>query len=273
MIHTLFEYIKKPTMYALSSSEFWNDSYISKNMLRTHLDPNIDAASRNFKFIDQSVKWLNSIAPVETHPNVLDLGCGPGLYADRLNSLGYQVTGIDFSKRSIEYAKKTNKNNEYIYMNYLEIEYENQFDLIMIIYCDFAVLKPTDRKKLLKKIYKALKPGGKFIFDVFTSVYYKDKYEQTSWAYIEKNGFFNKEPHLCLEAHHIYENNVRLNQYLIIDENGHIDNYLIWDTFFTKETILQEIRNLGFNSIEFYSNVCGYKFREDSETMCLVLNK
>jgi len=40
---------------------------------------------------------------------------------------------------------------------------ENEFDMIMMIYCDFGVLSSDERNQLIEIIYKALRPGGVFI--------------------------------------------------------------------------------------------------------------
>ncbi len=42
---------------------------------------------------------------------LLDLGCGAGIYSELLYDKGFSVTGIDFSKRSIEYAQNHAKRN------------------------------------------------------------------------------------------------------------------------------------------------------------------
>ena len=38
--------------------EFWNDEYISEQMLKAHLDPEFDGASRKLDFIEKSVAWI-----------------------------------------------------------------------------------------------------------------------------------------------------------------------------------------------------------------------
>lgn len=52
--------------------------------------------------------------------------CGSGLYAARLAKLGANVTGIDFSKNSIEHARKVAAGEglriQYTLRNYLEFE-------------------------------------------------------------------------------------------------------------------------------------------------------
>ena len=74
--------------------------------------------------------------------------------------------------RSIEYAveqaKSNHKDIKYVYMNYLDIDYENEFDFVTLIYCEFGVLPTAERAKLLIKIRKALKKDGFLILDGFT---------------------------------------------------------------------------------------------------------
>ena len=109
----------------------------------------------------------------------LDLGCGPGLYSENFFGKGFDVTGIDFSENSINYAKEQaavfGYPINYLCKDYLEIDYENEFDVVSLIYGDLCVLSHQDRDKLLKKVYKALQPDGYLIFDVFTKYYLKKR--------------------------------------------------------------------------------------------------
>jgi 2-polyprenyl-3-methyl-5-hydroxy-6-metoxy-1,4-benzoquinol methylase len=118
-------------LWQRSDGPFWDDEHISKGMLEAHLNPDWDAASRKHSFIGASVKWLSGVIPAKG--KILDLGCGPGLYAKRLSDVGYDVTGMDFSKRSIAYAKSRDAKTEYIYKNYLELDYNAIFDAVVLI--------------------------------------------------------------------------------------------------------------------------------------------
>jgi SAM-dependent methyltransferase len=206
---------------------------------------------------------------------LLDLGGGPGLYAERFSSVGYTVTGVDFSKRSIEYAKEQtllNKSNiEYHYQNYLTIDYVEQFDVITVIYCDYAALSITDRLTLLRKVYQALKPKGKFIFDVFTPLMRKN--ESSEWYYSE-GGFYSEKPHVCLESVYQYddEDKTELRQSIVITEDT-VHCYNVWDHFFTKEALVSEIQPTGFSAFEFYGDVAGKEFSDTGETICGVFKK
>lgn len=276
MFNELKKYITKPRLYTPSTNKFWDDEHISKGMLEAHLNPDLEAASRKHEFLDKSVNWISKIALSSQYKLLLDLGCGPGLYAERFKNAGYCVTGMDFSKRSIEYAKEQtliNKSNiEYHYQNYLTINYIEQFDVITLIYCDYAALSFMDRLTLLKKVYQALKPGGKFIFDVFTPV--MRKAESHLWQYSDKGGFLSEKSHICLESVYQYddEDKTELRQYIIITEDA-VNCYNIWDHFFTRDALLSEIQAIGFSTFEFYGDIAGKEFSQTGETICGVITK
>ena len=92
---------------AYTTPEFWDDPHISAQMLAHHLDPATAAASRPHAFIDASVDWLRSVLGLGPGSRVLDLGCGPGLYAVRLARRGVRVLGVDASARSLAHARLT----------------------------------------------------------------------------------------------------------------------------------------------------------------------
>jgi SAM-dependent methyltransferase len=276
MFKELIEYAKKPELYASGSDVLWDDEHISKGMLEAHLNPNSDAASRNHKFIDDSVAWITQISPPSKYRKLLDLGCGPGLYAERFNKVGYDVTGIDFSKRSINYAKEQSVLNnsviDYKYQNYLSLNYVERFDVITLIYTDYCVLSKVDRLKLLKIVHQALKPNGKFVFDVSTPA--KLTNESRTWSYHENGGFFSDKPHIHLSAIYQYksDNETELAQHIIISGEG-IKSYNIWHHFFTKEKLLSEIRPMGFRDFKLYGDVAGKEYADDGELICAVLTK
>lgn len=92
------------------------------------------------------------------------MGCGPGLYTEKLAEQGHDVTGIDFSTNSIQYAKqnsiKKGLDIKYYHQNYLELDLPlESYDLVYMVFTDFAVLLPeatsdTDLP-LLSKCFKA----------------------------------------------------------------------------------------------------------------------
>lgn len=279
MITNLIPFLNKPNLDSITSSLYctlWDDEHISKGMLESHLDPDNDGATSNHKFVAKSVQWIAEIAPPKQYAKLLDLGCGPGIYAEQFAKAGYSVTGVDFSKRSIRYAKEqtaiNGSNIEYHYQNYLTIDYTEQFDVITIINKDYAALSIADRITLLKKVYQALKPNGKFIFDAFTPKMRHN--ESRSWQYFKNGGFFNEKPHLLLEAVYQYDDDdkTEIRQHTVINDEA-VKCYIVLDHFFTKELLISEIQPIGFNNFEFYDDIAGKEYSGTRETICGIFTK
>ena len=62
----------------------WNDPEFSQRMLREHLDQSHGAASRQRPEILRLVDWLWQQLDLTPGARVLDITCGPGLYAVEL---------------------------------------------------------------------------------------------------------------------------------------------------------------------------------------------
>jgi SAM-dependent methyltransferase len=273
---TLLNILKhRPALYEPNEFKFWDDEHISKGMLAAHLDPEMEAATRNPDFVRRSVRWIAGFAR-ESNPKLLDLGCGPGIYAELFVEAGFDVTGIDISRRSLAYAReqsgKKGSRIDFINSDYRGIDYDSVFDIVTLIYCDFGVLNPEDRAALLKKIHKALKPGGRFVTDVCALRFYEDRPESTRWS-IEDSGFWSADPHVCLHAFLRYdETNTYADRYIVAEKDT-IRYFNIWNHRFSKEELLADMTNAGFASANFFRNVAGDAYKDESDTICAVANK
>lgn len=251
---SLFALLQKPPLYQKSEAEFWNDTYISQQMLQAHLDPDFEGASRRKKFIEQSAAWIQEVVPPDKYTNLLDIGCGPGLYAEEFTKEGYQVTGVDFSRRSIDYAIQSAKDAglaiTYLYKNYLSLHLDQKFDFCTLIYCDYGALSTDDRAAVMKTVYEHLKPGGMFLLDAFTKAKFQKFEEGKTWNLCTGNGFWREEAHLEISGSYKYQDCVTLKQTLILTEQETIP-YYIWDTYFTKEMLTDEAERAGFRVCTF----------------------
>lgn len=276
MLNKLCMYLERPEVYKESKVNFWNDEYISKQLLKAHLDVDFEGASRSLDFINDSVDWIVKVASPDRYPNLIDLGCGPGLYAERFAQKGYKVTGIDFSERSINYAQNRNEeknlNITYLFQSYLNMNYNEEFDIATLIYCDYGALSTKNRSILMENIYKGLKPGGKLILDVFTVNKYNDFKEIRTWEINENGGFWSSKRYMCLQDNCKYSDYNTLEQTLVVtEENENV--FYVWNKYFSKESFFVEVKDIGFKSIEVFNNVKGETYSDDSMTMCIVLQK
>lgn len=96
---------ERPEPWTPGEARFWDDPHIATQMLAAHLDPGTPPASRPPKVVEASVAWIVDRLGLQSGDRLLDLGCGPGLYARRFASRRIRVTGIDISAGPIEHAK------------------------------------------------------------------------------------------------------------------------------------------------------------------------
>ncbi len=257
-IKKLINTVQKPKIYTPGTALMWVDEYISTQLLATHLSQEVELASRKETTISSTIEWiLNKV--VGDRLNILDLGCGPGLYTEKLAERGHLVTGMDFSSNSIQYAKESGTRNKldisYIQQDYLKLEEENRYDLILLIFTDFGVLTPDQRDTLLGNIYRALKPGGTFVFDVLNENSEVQESASKNWELAEK-GFWRNHPYLALTESFYYEKQkVTLSQHIIIDEDGETEVYRFWIHTFSHSDLGEIMSSAGFNTVECYDNI------------------
>jgi 2-polyprenyl-3-methyl-5-hydroxy-6-metoxy-1,4-benzoquinol methylase len=269
---------KRPEPFEFyTADKLWTDEHISKKMLEFHLDENIDVSSRNKKFIENSVKWIVNNFSINSNSFICDFGCGPGLYSTRFAEQGARVTGIDFSKRSIDYAKNIAKENgltiDYINQNYLEYDTDKQFDLITMIMCDYCALSPSQRENLLKIFHKLLKPGGSVLLDVYTLEAYQKRKEQSVYEINLLNGFWSdKKYYGFVNTFKYEEQKVVLDKYTIVEENKHRVIYN-WLQYFSPESLIEELEKGNFIIQDQYADVSGSPYNSQNDEMAVVLKK
>ena len=278
-LNKLITNTQKPNLYEPGTAIMWTDEHISKQLLQVHLNENVDLASRKPETIKNTVDWILEKSGGQKL-NIFDLGCGPGLYSTILAEKGHNVTGVDFSENSIDYAKNKAKEDgleiNYIRSNYLELELpEQSFDLVLLIYTDLGVLLPEDRTKLLGFIHRVLKPGGTFIFDVLNDEELSNKVTPKNWEVAEA-GFWNPEPYLALSESFLYEQEkVILYQHQVVDENDKLDVYRFWTHFFAHSDLKKLLAENEWQDIEFCEDVLsgGDLFSGEHVTFTVVRKK
>lgn len=278
----MFEELKKintrPKPFEFyTARDLWTDEYLSEQMLSYHLNEDVDLSSRNARFINRSVEWIVSHFKVEPGLKIADFGCGPGLYTTKLAQRNADVTGIDFSKRSIQYAldvaTKEGLEIKYVNQNYLEYETDNQFNLIIMIMCDYCALSPTQRRTMLKKYYEMLEPGGSVFLDAYSLLAFDERIEGAIYELYQLNGFWSPDEYYGFLNTFKYENEkVILDKYTII-ESARTRTIYNWLQYFSKDSLKMEFELCGFTVENFYSDVAGTPLKPEFKEFAIVAKK
>ena len=260
-----------------TARDLWANEHTSKRMLAFHLNDNIDVSSRRIDFINRSVEWIAAHFSVDAETNIADFGCGPGLYAERLAQRQATVIGIDFSKRSIEYAKEVARrqglNIHYVNQDYLEYETTDSFDLILMIMCDFCALSPAQRRTMLGKFLSILRPGGAVLLDVYSLAAFDQRKETATYEANLLDGFWSPHKYYgFLNTFKYDDESVVLDKYTIVDPSGARTVYN-WLQYYSPDALEREFVGAGFAIEEFYSDVAGSLFDPEGAEFAVVARK
>ncbi len=260
-----------------TASDLWTDEHTSEQMLKYHLKEDVDLSSRNTDFIDRSVEWIISHFGIGAGTKVADFGCGPGLYTTRLAQKQADVTGIDFSERSIQYARevatKEGLSIRYVNQNYLEFETHDRFDLMIMIMCDFSVLSPEQRRTMLTKFHRFLKQGGSVLLDVHSLNMFEQREETAVYGINTLDGFWSAKRYYGFVNTFKYEREkVVLDKYTIIEADRTRTIYN-WFQCFSPETLEREFVECGFTIEQIFSDVAGKPFDSKGNEFAVVARK
>jgi SAM-dependent methyltransferase len=177
----------------------WNEPAFSRRMLREHLSQAHDMASRRAAVIEQHVAWIEGEVLQGRRAKILDLGCGPGLYANRLATHGHTVTGIDFSPASIEYARAHGQPGaRYIEGDVRAVDFGSGYDLAMMLFGELNVFRPEEARLIVEKAHVALVEGGMLLLEAHTFECVRRLGQAPATWYSAENGVFADGPFVCL---------------------------------------------------------------------------
>lgn len=125
----------------------------------------INGMKPSHRFVEKPM--MKSMLPDLKNKKILMLGCGTGEESKLLEAFGAsskQLIGIDLSNKSIEIAKNTYPDIEFVVGDMNNLPFENEcFDFV---YSSLAIHYNATPEKTYKEVYRVLKSDGLFLFSV-----------------------------------------------------------------------------------------------------------
>lgn len=248
-------------------------------MLAEHLTQAHDLASRRSHIIGKHVEWIHEALLQATAARVLDLGCGPGLYSNRLAALGHTCIGIDYSPASIAYAM-SNAAQDHLTATYLQSDirtatFAPNVDLAMLLYGELNVFSQQDATNILVKAHQALLPGGKLLLEPHTRAsLIPDPASEMTW-FSSPGGLFSPTPHIVLTEQQWDDATsiVTRRHYIIDAATNAVTRYAQSLQAYTTEQYVQLLKETGFDGIEIFSGLAHDRIEPMPELQAIVAHK
>lgn len=258
----------------------WNDPDFSRRMLREHLDESHGAASRVTAEREQQLAWFWSRLGFHAGARVLDLTCGPGLYAVALAERGADVTGVDFGPASIAHARElaaaAGVTGRCCFVEADVRAYEPEtgaFDAVLFLYGQLAVFPRKAARQLLRKTAKALKPGGGLLVELLEQERVDKK--NSTWWFSDDTGLWGDAPFLNLGERFWYaEEKLSCERYYTLHlETGRLDEVILCDQTYSVDEMVEMMRQAGFARVEVYPAWDGLEIDDAQEWNAYIARK
>ena len=166
---------------------------------------------------EATVEFYNAILAKEglKPRTAVDLACGTGSVAAILARLGLRVTGVDMSEDmlAVAWEKTADMENQpmFVCQKLQELVLPRGVDLAVCALDSLDyILDPKDCCEAIRRVYKALNPGGIFIFDVNTPEKLRAMdgqvfLDEDDDVYCVWRGEFDEETNICSYAMDLFQ--------------------------------------------------------------------
>jgi SAM-dependent methyltransferase len=268
--------LARPARFEAHDAPFWDDPYIAARMLEAHLDPASDAASMRPDVVRRTVDHLTTVMALRHGDRLVDLGCGPGLYAAQFAARGLAVTGVDLSANSIAYARATAPAAglaiDYRVADYTADTLGGPFEAAVLIYLDFGVLPDEPRDRLLDGVRRALTRDGRLALDVHAPARPR---APDAGVTVERSagGFWRPGPHLAITTTYRYGPNVDLTQHAVFEPGRRPTVYRVWDRSYGISELRTLLRRHGLRLEATWSDLSGRPWSRRSPVLAIMARR
>jgi len=209
------------------------------------------------KITSEETDLFFSILNLSEDDKILDLCCGQGRHTLELARRGFKsVEGLDRSHYLIQRAKSQVR-KEGLDVRFKEgdarkLPYPpDTFDVVMILGNSFGYFETVeDDLRVLREVFRVLKPWGKLLVDVTDGGYMKESFQPRSWEWIDKRFFVCRERCLSHDEQRLISREV-----ITHVEKGVIADQFYAERLYTKESLPQILQTAGFSNVSFHGEL------------------
>jgi D-alanine-D-alanine ligase len=231
-------------------SDWWNHIFNS-----LYLKTDSDVVDDN-DITRKEIDMFSNIVDLKKEDDVLDLCCGQGRHVLELSRRGFKVEGLDRSRFLVQKAKATAK-KENISVRFREGDARklpfppDTFEVVMMLGNSFGYFETVqDDLRILKEIFKVLKPWGRLLLDVTDGEYLKKNFQNRSWEWIDKKLFVCRERTLSVDEERL------ISREIVTDvTKGIIADQFYAERLYTRDNLLKLFEKAGFSDTAIHGEI------------------
>lgn len=144
------------------------------------------------KTTNAQVKYLFKKLNLKSGKSFLDCPCGIGRVSIPLAKMGIRVTGVDITKSYLDElngkARRGKLNIQTIQSDMRRINFNSRFDAGGNLWTSFGFFATeSDNFLALKKMFLALKPGGRFVLHLTNRDWIMANFQPHDWSSLSEN--------------------------------------------------------------------------------------
>lgn len=205
---------------------------------------------------------------------IVDLACGTGSFSIHLAEKGYSVLGVDLSEEMLSVAqeKLSLADCDYSLINAKMQDFTADIQVDGVICMLDSINHLTDFddvRKTFKNVYKSLKNGGLFIFDVNT-VYKHQKILFDNTFVFDEDDYY-----LVWDNERVNDREVRILLDFFSFNGMSYDRYSeeFNEYAYSVDELTDMLNNAGFSDIRIYDELTTEPAKENSERLYFVCKK
>lgn len=241
-VHNLEEHVRP---------DWWRNIF---NQLYLKTDSDV-VADQNIT--NQEINLFSQFLNLNGNDKILDLCCGQGRHSLELARHSFKyVEGLDRSNYLIQKAKnsakKENLNVKFREGDARKLPYQNDsFDVVMILGNSFGYFETIqDDVRVLKEVFRVLKPWGRLLIDVSDGDYIKNNFQPRSWEWLDKKHFVCRERSLSMDNNRLISREV-----ISHVEKGVIADQFYAERLYSKDSLQKLMSLVGFNDFKFHGEM------------------
>ncbi len=203
--------------------------------------------------------------------SILDLCCGPGRHSVLLAKRGIKVTSVDITpfllKKARERAIAEGVQVEWVQKDMRDFVRDASYDLVLNMFTSFGYFeKEDDNLRVLRNIYRSIKPGGSCLIDVVSKEWLAKVFQPTSSS-DEEDGT------ILVQRREVVKDWGRIKTEWILIKDGETRTFAFEHSIYSGQELKDRLEQTGFKNLRLYGSLDGEEYGVDSKRLIAVAQK